>query len=224
MTTEPMTICAIIPAYNQAGTISAVVAATQQFIADVIVINDGSQDATAQCAAAAGAVVLEQQKNSGKGAALKQGFAYACAHAYDAVITLDGDGQHDPADIPRLLAAAEHADIVIGCRMRGRQGMPILNFISNAVLSFCISLITGCRIHDTQSGFRLLRRSVIAGLTLTTNRYETESEQLIKAAHAGMTITEIPIRTIYLSARPRRTIVADFFDFLKLLCAPRLSR
>src|SRR5437016_1493844 len=114
--TRERTICAIVPAHNEARTVAEVISGVRRFIPSVLAVDDGSSDATGQLAQRAGAHVLRHPVQSGKGCALRTGFAWARAAGYDDVITLDADGQHDPGDIPRLVAAAEAADMVLGYR------------------------------------------------------------------------------------------------------------
>jgi len=219
-----MKTCILIPSYNVAPHIASVVTTCKQYIPDVIVINDGSSDATESLARAAGAHVITHMKNKGKGAALESGYVYALTNSFDAVLTIDGDKQHDPNDIPALLAAAHDSDIVIGCRMHTHKEMPATIFVTNTLISLLISAICNCRIYDTQSGFRLLTRAVLTEVQCTTAAYELETEQLIKAAQKGFTITEVPIKTIYLKKLPRKTIAKDFISFLKLFLNPSLYR
>jgi glycosyltransferase involved in cell wall biosynthesis len=126
---------------------------------DVVVINDGSTDGTSAAAEAAGAHVLEHEINLGKGAALKTGFEYAVAKGYDAVVTMDGDGQHDPSAIPDFLDALEtsDADIIVGTRMHAVGEMPKLRIWTNRTTSRIVSLITRQNIPDSQSGYRLIK-------------------------------------------------------------------
>src|SRR5207247_10007276 len=120
------------------------------------------------------------------------------ALGYDGVVTLDADGQHDPAEIPELVAKAREtgADIVIGSRMRDVRGMPWLRVAVNRIMSWLISLLAGRRIEDSQSGYRLHRARVLRAVRLVTDRYETETEILIKAGRRGFRCSFCPVRTI----------------------------
>ncbi|MBU1863498.1 MAG: glycosyltransferase family 2 protein [Candidatus Omnitrophica bacterium] len=217
-----MNTCALIPVFNQESTIKNVVIKTRQYIPIVVVIDDGSYDNTADEAIAGGAIILRNELNQGKGAALKKGFGYACDNNYDAVITLDGDGQHDPEDIAHLLSRIDKADIIIGSRIENSHNMPRLTLIANIILSRIISLLSQQSAHDSQSGFRLIKTSVLKHIRLITNRYEMETELLIKAHRNGFTSIEVPIKTIYYKRLPRSTIVEDTCYMIKLFCSPHL--
>lgn len=199
-TAPPSRLCALIPAYNLARTIGGAVRGTRSHVSDVWVIDDGSTDRTAVIAEDCGASVLRIPVNRGKGWALRRGFSVVLASGnYDAVITLDGDLQHDPADIPKLIEGYRRTggDIVIGSRMAQAEAIPRVRYWTNRVGVFCISWAAGQPIEDTQSGFRLYSRRVLEAVSLRTTRYDTETELIIKAGLLGMTIVCVPIRTIY---------------------------
>jgi len=191
--------CVIIPGFNTAGTIGPLVRQIRQLHLDVVVVNDGSTDDTAHDATEAGALVISHLKNQGKGMALRTGFAFALQAGYDAVVTLDSDGQHDPQDIPQLLEAAErpHGAIVIGHRVMDDASMPLLRLWTNRVMSGIVSWLTGQQIPDSQCGFRVIRRRVLETIQLSTRRFDGETELLLAAAHDGWAVTSMPIRTIY---------------------------
>ena len=161
--TEPSdrTILALVPAHDEAPRIGAVVRAAAAHL-PVLVVDDGSSDATAEVAAAAGATVLSQHPNRGKGAALRAGFARAIADGALAVVTLDGDGQHDPAELPRFVAAerARPVELVVGRREFGR--MPLVRRLSNTAGTVLLSAAVGRWIPDNQSGYRLVGRRLMA--------------------------------------------------------------
>lgn len=194
-----MNICALIPAYNEADRIAPVVKESLAHVRHVIVIDDGSSDATANAARAAGAFCLVAPKNQGKGAALRRGFAHAAAEGFTHAITLDGDGQHLPQDIPALIEAARTtgADLVIGARTFDRAKMPRARFFSNTVGSRLASALVGQPVHDSQCGFRLYRIESLAKIRLRGRRYELEMETLIKLGRAGCTIAHAPIQMVY---------------------------
>ena len=217
-----MKTCALIPAFNVESRIRDVVLGIQEIIPTAIVIDDGSHDGTARIAQESGAIVLGHKTNQGKGAALKDGFRYAIDNNYDAVITVDGDGQHNPNDIYSLLSLASKADIIIGSRMTNPHMMPKPMLLTNKFLSLLTSIIIRQKIRDSQSGFRLIKTPVLQQVSLVTNHYEMETEQLIKAGHAGFTIKETPIKTIYYKTAPRSTVIVDTFRFIKLFLSPFL--
>lgn len=189
----PEDILALIPAYNEAQRIAPV-------IAGVLVVDDGSKDDTAQIAEAAGATVLRQIPNQGKGAALRAGFrwALAAAQGYDAVLTLDADGQHDPAEIPRFLQAyqAGQPDLIIGARSFAQ--MPPLRRLSNSFGRWSLSWALGQPIPDNQSGYRLISRRMIEALLDSQEQgFEFEVEMIVICVRRGYKLDWAPIRTIY---------------------------
>jgi glycosyltransferase involved in cell wall biosynthesis len=194
-----MKICALIPAFNEALYIAKVVEETREHIETVIVIDDGSTDGTAKIAQAAGATCLGSRVNCGKSSALRMGIDFARANGFTHVITLDGDGQHLPQDIPAMLRIAEEtkADLVIGARPFARDLMSRSRYYANTIGSRLASALIGCEIKDSQSGFRLFRIDKLSKIKLRSRRYEIEMEVLIKMAQSGCTIAHSPIRMIY---------------------------
>lgn len=193
-----MRVLALIPALDAEETVGRVVRGVLEHACDVLVVDDGSADRTAEEAVNAGADVISHSRNMGKGAALKTGFDYALAKGYDAVLTLDADTQHNPGEIPRLLeAAGKGADIVIGARLRDKDRVPKARYYTNMVGVACISWRARQHIEDTQSGFRLYRAEILNGLRLTTTRFDTESEILIRAGRKGARISCVPVSAIY---------------------------
>lgn len=209
-----MKICVVIPAYNEAQRIGSLVRQIEAFGLDVLIVDDGSTDATSQAASSAGARIIRHEKNRGKGAALVTGFQYALETGYEAVITMDGDGQHLPEDIPKFveLARTQEADVLVGDRMHDPQNMPWLRFRTNRFMSWLISLLARRAIPDSQCGFRLLRRRVIERLNLVTTNYEIESEMLIKAARLGYAISSVPVRSVY---RGEKSSINPYLDTLR---------
>jgi glycosyltransferase involved in cell wall biosynthesis len=191
----------LIPAYNAAETVGRVIKAIHEVSPRLatLVVDDGSEDATAGVARDAGAVVLKHGENKGKGAALRTGFEEFLRRSEKAVITIDADGQHSPGEIPNLIECwiKEKADIVIGTRKRDVKHMPALRIFTNTVSTWLVSLSAGRRIPDSQSGYRLLTRQVIDTIRTTSRGYGAESEILIKAASSGLKIGSAPISTIY---------------------------
>ncbi len=216
-------ICCVIPAFNEEKRIASVIAGARKHFMEVIVVDDGSQDATARRAEEAGALVVRHAANQGKGMALRTGFGHALTRDCAAVLTIDGDGQHAPQEIGKFLAAheADAGDIIIGSRLWDRDAIPRYRYIPNRIGIFCISWAAGCRIEDTQSGFRLYRREVLESIRLDTTGFETESEILIKAGRAGFRICSLPVSAIYHSDyttnfRPVRDFYRISMLFLKL--------
>lgn len=199
MTTE--TVGVVIPAYQTADTIRSVIRQCMQLphIDGVLVVDDGSSDGTGDAARDEGAIVVTHEGNRGKGAALMSAFAEATNRDWDAVITIDADGQHDPRLIPAFIqcCTATHADVVVGARQREDSSMPLLRRLSNAMSSAVVSRLADARVTDSQSGYRLITRRVWETLRFERTRYDMESELLIKAGRAGYRIAEVPITTIY---------------------------
>lgn len=214
-----MKTCILIPGYNESRMIGQVVTNTRKIIDDVVVIDDGSRDNTAQIAQDAGAYVIKHEVNKGKGAALRTGFQYVIDHGYDAVITMDSDGQHDPDDIPGFLDAVEKigSGIIIGTRMGDISTMPLIRRCTNKLTSFSASILARQQIEDSQSGFRLITTDVLKTIQLETAGFETESEILIKASKAGFRITSVPIKTIYGEEKSKIKPMRDTYKFLRLL-------
>jgi glycosyltransferase involved in cell wall biosynthesis len=192
-----MKIIALIPGYNEAERIGAVIDATRAFL-EVVVVDDGSSDDTAGVAEAAGATVLRQAPNQGKGAALKRGFRWAMENGADAVLMLDADGQHDPAEIPKFLTAhtTNNSDLIIG--YRNFSEMPFKRKVANTVGRASISWAMGQKILDNQSGYRMVsRRLMQATLESDEAGFEFEVDMVVLCIRRGMRLDWVPIRTIY---------------------------
>ena len=174
----------IIPAYNEESHISDVVKEVKSEGFDILVINDGSEDKTEEKARNAGASVISLNPNQGKGTALRKGFEFALEKKYSNVAIMDGDGQHKAFEIPVLLAALDEqqCDIVVGSRMKDVSSMPLVRRIVNRVTSRIISWLAHTRLTDSQSGFRAIRTKVLNNISLTTRRFDTESEMLVQKA------------------------------------------
>jgi glycosyltransferase involved in cell wall biosynthesis len=192
-------ICMIIPAYNAAETVSHVVRGALHHIPHVMVADDGSTDDTARVAAEAGAEVISIDKNRGKGHALKVLFQRAIDEGYDAVISMDADKQHNPEDIPLFMQAHLNypADIILGSRMHEKEKIPRARHNSMHIARFFISLAANQFIEDTQCGFRLYPLAILKKISLTTERYVTETEILIKAGDMGSRIRNVKIQALY---------------------------
>ncbi len=191
-----MKILAIVPAKDEEKHIVAVVRGILEQGLPVVVVDDGSTDKTSQEAKQAGAIVLRNETSRGVGHARNMGCQYALSNDYDAIITLDGDGQHNPEEIPLFLN--READIVLGCRMNDLEAMPYIRQLSNRLTSWAFSYFTGYKLQDTQCGFKLIRREVLNAVSLNENGFLWDTECLIKAVKNGFTIEEVPIQTIYI--------------------------
>lgn len=190
--------CCLICAYNEETALKCVIDECKKYISDIIVVDDGSNDKSADVAAAAGATVIKHSKNLGKGAALKTGFKFVLENGFDAVITLDADGQHDANEISRFIDAYKNnnGDIIIGNRLWDK-GIYLSRYIPNKIGVFFISLASGCKICDTQSGYRLYKKEVIKDINMESSGFEAETELLIKAGRKGFKIAAIPVKAIY---------------------------
>jgi len=192
-------VCVIIPAYNAAETISHVVRGALNQIPHVMVADDGSTDDTAMVAAEAGAEVISIDKNQGKGHALKVLFQQAVDEGYDAVISMDADKQHLLEDIPLFMQAhlKYPADIILGSRIHEKEKIPRARYNSMHIARFFVSLAANQFIEDTQCGFRLYPLTLLKKMSLTTDRYVTETEILIKAGDMGSNIRKVKIQALY---------------------------
>lgn len=190
-------ILALIPAYNEGAHIQAVVQAALPHL-PVLVVDDGSQDQTASLAEQAGARLIRQVPNQGKGAALRAGFRQALAGGHDAVITLDADGQHAPEDIPAFIEryTGPGADLLIGARDFGN--MPLHRRLSNTFGRWTFSWAMRRPIPDNQSGYRLLSRRMMAALLDSQERgFEFEVEMIVTCVLRGYVLDWVPVKTIY---------------------------
>ncbi len=221
-----MKICALIPSYNESRTIGLLVKSVKAKGLDVVVVDDGSLDRTAEIARGSGAQVLRHEQNEGKGASLKNGFRYAIDKDYDAVITVDADGQHSPYDIPKFTDAAEKtdADIIVGNRMSSSKNMPPVRWLTNKFMSFVISRICRQSIPDSQCGFRLFKKEAFKALDLTSANYEVESEALIEAYRKNLKIKFIPIQTIYAKQISRINPIVDTIRFFRYIASISLKK
>jgi glycosyltransferase involved in cell wall biosynthesis len=219
-------VLALVPGYEEGPRIAAVVAAARRHL-PVLVVDDGSTDDTAANAEAAGAEVIRQRPNQGKGAALRAGFRQALDGGWDAVVTLDADGQHDPTEIPRFVAAlaapgasGPHPELVIGRRDFSR--MPPLRRCSNTLGTAVFSWAVGQPIADNQSGYRLLgRRLMAAMLDSRETGFEFEVEMIAVCLRRGWTLDWVPISTIYAGAPSHVRPLAHLRHFIRATRAAR---
>jgi glycosyltransferase involved in cell wall biosynthesis len=215
-----MRVCIVIPSYNESKTIGDVIQRIRQQGREVVVVDDGSTDDTAQVSRNFGAIVLRNSKNRGKGFSLIRGLSYAVDNNFEAVITMDGDGQHNPSDIPYFIQKAEStsAGIIIGNRMCNPRTMPIIRILTNKFMSWLISRLVKQKIADTQCGFRLIKRELLEKIKFTTRRFETESEILIRASQLGYKIESVPIKSVYQKEKSRINPFLDTVRFVNFIC------
>ena len=218
--------CVVIPAYREQRMIHNVVERVRKYVQPVIVVDDGSPDRTAAEAADAGAVVVRHTLNMGKGVALNTGFNYARQNRFDYLITLDADGQHDPADIPRFIEAYERTGIpvLIGNRMGALSNMPQVRKWTNRYMSWLLSRAMNQYVPDTQCGFRLYRCDVLPFIEARSARFAAESEILLHIASRGIRMDAVPIAVIYNEEISKISPVHDTFRFFLMLSRYYRSR
>lgn len=209
---------AVIPAFRCERTVAAVVAGARDHVESVVVVDDGSDDATGDAAREAGAEVIRLERNRGKGFALRAGFARALDRSPQAVALLDADGQHDPRDLSEFLRAWDETrpDLIIGCRLQDRDSIPSARYWTNYIGSRVLSWMTGLELLDSQSGYRLLAADLLRRLDLGSDGYAIESEMLIKAGRLGARVEHVRVRTIYNDGGSHFRPVSDTF---RISCA-----
>lgn len=209
-----MICAAVIPCFNERDGIATLVAGVRRHLPHVLVVNDGSTDDTSLLAENAGATVCSHRRNLGKGAALKTGLSQALAHGFEWAVTLDGDGQHAPEDLPALLRCAEQtgALLVIGNRMNDARKIPWLRRRVNQWMSQKLSQRAGRHLPDTQCGFRLIHLRTWAALSLNTEHFEIESEMLMAFLAAKHPVAFVPVQVI---DRRRRSHIHPLTDSVR---------
>jgi len=211
--------CVIVPGYNEGKCIGEVVRGIREHCPDVVVVDDGSTDNTAAEAEAVGAHVLKHETNRGKGIALESGFRYAVEQGYAFVVTMDADGQHDPADVSALVEeyARSGKPVIIGSRMDRAENMPLVRRLTNRFMSWLLSREMKQHVPDTQSGFRLYRADVLGMLATESRGYAAESECLLRLAANGIEIGSVPIRVIYGNEESSINPFKDTCRFFRML-------
>ena len=217
---EQPRICAILPAFNEEISIGSMVLLTKKYVDEVFVVDDGSRDRTSEVAQEAGATIIKNEQNSGKGVALKNGFL--AAQDFDIIVTMDADGQHNPRDIPKLLdpILSGKADIANGSRyLNGlNKKTPFYRRIGQTILDTMTNINANEKFTDTQSGFRAFNARSLKVFKFTENGFAIESEMLKNASDSGLKIEEVPIDVRYdVDGSTLNPISHGFRVFMKIL-------
>lgn len=207
----------VVPCFNEATTVAAVVRDVQKYLPTVFVVDDGSTDDTATQSANAGATLIRNMSNRGKGSALRIGLNHARAQGFAWALTLDGDGQHMATDIPDFFACAEktNARLVVGNRFGASKRIPPLRRVVNRVMTTLLSRLTQTPLADSQCGFRLIDLEAWATLPMTTDHFETESEALVQFIRAGHRVEFVPVQVIYHSHTSKIRPLLDTWRWLR---------
>lgn len=192
-------VLVIVPAYNAACYLPELVERVRVYVCDsnLLVVNDGSTDNTAELLENLGVRHISFPRNRGKGTALSAGFDYAIRHEYRSVLTLDADLQHLPEEIPAFFAADNGRCLIIGTRRMNLKIMPFTRWLINNLTSMILSIFSATRIRDSQSGFRLIPTSVLRAMSLRSERYDFESEMLFQAGVLDCGVREVAVKTVY---------------------------
>lgn len=227
-------VCVVIPAYNEATVIGEVVKSAREIFLkskkaydiDIVVVNDGSKDETANEAKKGGAIVINHILNSGAGSATLTGLAYARQHNYDIAATMDADGQHAPDDVLEGIKSIDqgNADLLIGSRLIDSRGMSKIKVLGNKGLSLFTYLLFGINVTDSQSGLRIFSRRAVDSLQWKSTGYEFCSEMIWRAKQARMSVGEYPIKAIYTDySRAKGQNNWNAINIVKRLCKQRIA-
>jgi len=214
-------IIAAIPAYNEVNHIKRIVSEAKSFVDQVIVVDDSSTDGTGKIAEAAGALVIRHEENMGKGVAVNTAFKIAREMQPCVLVLLDGDGQHNPREIPLLIEPIlqDRADMVVGSRFLKNNHIPKYRVLGQTVLNLTTGWGSGIRLTDSQSGFRAFSLRAIQSLSFCEKGFAVESEMQFRAKECGLRVAEVPIETNYEEKLKRSPVVHGFgvlFRVIKL--------
>jgi len=211
-------ICGLVAAYNEEPTIATVLRGARPFLEEIVVVDDGSRDRTAELAERVGARVLRHGENLGKGVAIRTGLAHVLQQDFTHVLFIDGDLQHNPSDIPLLVEKARNGsgDFVVAERIFDRDRMPRARYYANTIGSHVMSMLTATSIRDSQSGFRIIRCDLLKPVSLTARRYEIEAEILVKLVRRGARVERVSVAASYNGASSKMRPIRDVFRICML--------
>jgi glycosyltransferase involved in cell wall biosynthesis len=216
-----------IPAFNEERSIASIVTRSLPHASTVVVIDDGSSDGTSAKALGAGATVIRHQFNSGKGVAIATLFNFAIQNQADVLVLLDGDGQHNPAEIPLLVnrCLAGDADVVVGSRFHtdAKSSTPRIRRLGQMAFNSMTSMASGVRCSDSQSGFRAFNRRAFCSMHLTESSFSVESEMQFEYRTRGLTLSEVPISCSY-DLPPKRNVFSHGMMVLSRLASMAIQR
>lgn len=206
----------VIPAYNEERYIQKVLQETKRHASQIIVVDDGSADKTAEIARKEGAEVLRHATNMGKGAALKTGCDYAFRKGAEKVVVMDGDGQHEPSKIPEFLERLKEAEIVFGYRQLSRT-MPLVLRFGNWFINKITKFLYGMELKDTQCGYRAFTAEAYRKIRWRSTDYSMESEMIARVGRHKLRYKEVPLKTIYADKYKGTTIIDGVKIVLKMM-------
>jgi glycosyltransferase involved in cell wall biosynthesis len=209
---EQTKIIAVIPAYNEESHIVPIIKETKKYVDQVFVIDDGSTDKTGELAKVAGAIVIKHDFNMGKGVAINHAFETARELQVKVMVLLDGDGQHNPEEIPSLLkpVLTGKADMVVGSRFLRNNRIPKYRMLGQTILTVATNIGTGIKVSDTQSGFRSFSQKSISRMSFQESGFAVESEMQFKARKYNLKVVEVPIITNYDEKVKRSPMIHGF--------------
>jgi glycosyltransferase involved in cell wall biosynthesis len=212
-------VCIIIPTYNNVNTVGDVIAGCLSHSQHVIVVNDGSTDATLSIVSQFPEITLvSYATNVGKGWALRQGFEKARALGFDYAVTIDADGQHYTDDLPSLFSVIEKYpnSIIVGARNMDQESVPGKSSFGNKFSNFWFKVETGITMQDTQSGYRVYPLQALKDIRFITKKYEFEIEVLVRGAWKGIPVEQTPVRVYYAPKEERISHFRPFQDFSRI--------
>jgi len=208
----------VIPTYNEEKDIDKVVIQLKEYNKDILIVDDGSTDATlSKLKTIKDISLLTNGKNKGKGFAIRRGLQYALKNNYDLVILMDGDGQHNPAEINNFIEKSRDYDLVIGNRMHNSFRMPFIRYFVNWLDSSIVSKIISFDVKDVHCGYRALKTNLINKLDLKSERFEIEAEIVINTVKNKAKVANLNIECIYLGQNSSINPITDMYRFIKLV-------